>query len=115
MVREDRLALEPVGERAAHVNRAGRTRRSRDSGVDTGFFPRLFDQRLVDACARGDAAADEVVEPAGIDPFVRTAAREPELRFCPEPDDAVDVNGPRPNAEPSCRAALDQKRRSGAE
>src|SRR5436189_3494514 len=88
---------------------AGGTRVSREIGCDAGLFPGFLHQRFVNARARRDAAADEIVEPAGIDTLVRTPAREPQVRRFALAHDAVDMDSPRPYAEPSRSATLDQK------
>src|SRR5205807_5402014 len=91
------------------------TRVSREIGGDAGLFPGFLHQRFVNARSRRDAAADKVVEPARIDTLVRTPAREPQLRRLALTHDTVAMRRPRPDAEPSCGAALEQKRRRCAE
>jgi hypothetical protein len=70
---------------------------------------------LVDAHACGDASADQVVEQAGVDRFVRAAAGEPHPDLGVLAGNAIDVRRPRAHAEPAGGAALESERGRGIE
>ena len=77
---------------------------------DAGLLPRLLAHRLVDAHARGDAPAHQVVELARIDRLVRAArARSRRMREAAAAREAVQVGGVGDEAEVARGGALDAK------
>ena len=123
IVDEHRFALQAVGLLATDRQSARRPCVPRDFGRDARFLPRLLDQRCAHrvgaARARAlgrDAAADEIVEPIGIDRLLGAAPREPQRkRAVAAAHVAVRVRGVRANAEIARRRALEQEQRRRAE
>ena len=91
------------------------TRPCGDGRVDACFFPRFLDDRPFDRRARGDAAADQVVEHAGIDRLRRAAAREPHADAVVRANEAVDVRGVGVDAEIAGGRALELEQRRRVE
>ena len=82
---------------------------------DAGFLARFLDHGGGHRLSRRDAAADEIVEQAGIDRLRRAAPRDPHLDVVAAADESVDVRRVGVHAEVARGGALELEPRRRAE
>ena len=113
IVDEDRLALQAVGLHAADVDGPRGLGAPGKRRIDPGLFVRFPDDGGGDRLTCRNAAADEVVEHAGVDCFGWAPPREPHPDLTAS-HDAVDVRSIGMNTEITGGCALEQEPRRRA-